>query len=364
MPDSRKQSEKTLATFHNAVSCGGYPTEIYKNSKPVAAKRPVILDVDTGRDDAWTILGALDELKVRAIIAGYGNISQTQAVRNALDVLRLGQRALHDIKFEQGDIKVWEAEAGPMTPTAAGLKEIARRACINGNGLCNLIIPASPEEQVETPSQNWAEAFAASLRQSSEKVDYLACGPMTNLSYLIDAFERLEGDRQAIKKYVSRVIAMGGCIDPALPVDFNFKADPASAQKVIEVFGADMTLVPFDESRKLRLTESDIQALKPQDLAAAFSRDLMLAQSRGWSADGTVMLHDPATLLVAGENVSTRIERVSVQLDGEEAGRLVHDDKGVDVRRLSISPEQVSSYRARLLNKYLNLTPPLFQPKA
>jgi|GEM_PF-1393032 len=358
-----KNSDKFKKYF--AVLAAGYvdndkPQKEALHSSPQRAPRPVVLDVDTGRDDAWAILGALKELRLQAIVAGYGNITQAQAVRNALDLVSLGRRALNDIRYDQPDIKVWKGQTAPAVPTDVGLKEIERRKCTSGNGLCNLVLPASPDDAVAPQAANWADEFAAELKRKGEKIDYLACGPMTNLSCLIDAFERIDGDRHAIRNSISRVIATGGSLDPRLRVDFNFMADPASVQKVIDVFGADLVLAPFDETRHLRLTESQIQTLKPGNLAAAFCRDLMLAHARGWTADGVVMLHDPTTLLVAGEKVPMRTERVSVVLDGPEAGRLVRDDQGTEVRRLSILPHRVPSWRNKLLDKYLDLELPTF----
>lgn len=50
------------------------------------APAPLVLDVDTGRDDAWAILGAFDEFDVAAIVSTYGNVPLEKTTRNSLDV--------------------------------------------------------------------------------------------------------------------------------------------------------------------------------------------------------------------------------------------------------------------------------------
>jgi inosine-uridine nucleoside N-ribohydrolase len=83
------------------------------------------------------------------------------------------------------------------------------------------------------------EDIAKLVRRQESRIDYIVCGPLTNLSRLVDTL----GARDALK-YIHHVIVMGGSFEPGLAVDFNFLADPAATQKFIDTFGERLTLVP------------------------------------------------------------------------------------------------------------------------
>ena len=67
---------------------------------------------------------------------------------------------------------VWKGNAAPLEPApAVSLAEIARRAAINGNGLCNIQLPASPR-QTENGDDCWLESKVAFLKNQRRPVDY------------------------------------------------------------------------------------------------------------------------------------------------------------------------------------------------
>ena len=345
-----------FSAFAAASSCRS-GNEATPSPEKAAPSKSVILDVDTGRDDAWTIVGAMRQLQLKAVVASYGNISLDRTTQNSLDVLKLSETSIQDNKYPLHAIPVWRGENVPLEPaSSAGLAEIGKRRRANGNGLCNVFLTPNAEHAIAPPG-DWAMQFQKFLIQNDRKVDYIVCGPMTNLARLTDRFAEASGNKNEIKRYINRVIAMGGSFDPSLPVDFNFKADPLAAQKVIDTFGADLTLVPYDETKKLLLTEQEILGYKARDPAAVFSRDLMLAQCRGWSPNHTLMLHDPTTLLAEDESVATRFEKISIMITGEQAGKVIENQKGVTVRRVVIPPDEVNSCRNKLLFQYLDLAP-------
>lgn len=315
----------------------------------------LVIDVDTGRDDAWLILGAMRKNLVAAVVATYGNVALHLAEKNSLDVVALGESVWPSVN--DCHEPVWTGSEAPLVPPSpAGLAEIKRRSNINGNGLCNLVLPTS-EDRLATRSPEWAAELTAFIKGKGQ-VDYIVAGPMTNLARLIDVFDADEHGKPSILKYINRVVAMGGSFDPKLPVDFNFIADPLAAQKVVDVFGKKLTLVPFDETLKLRITENEITKLIPTDNAALFSRELMLAHARGWSADRSIMLHDPATLLAFkdAKTITLKPEKVRIALDGQKAGKVLSDPSGTEVMRMSITPGSEKSVRDDLLRSYLGLS--------
>lgn len=323
---------------------------MHKSSSPALLRSqrnlPVVLDVDTGRDDAWTIIGAVRKRDLLAIVTSYGNSPLADTTRNSINVLALAWKSVQPPPART--TQVWAGESMPSAPpTPQALHEIFRRWNINGNGICNIDIPKSLDRSLGG-KMGWEADFADFLRRYGP-VNYIACGPMTNLARLA---EHMGKD---VHHYIPQVIAMGGSISPDLPVDFNFKADPRAAQKVIETFGNDLTLVPFDQSQKLRMTDQDIAQLKPKDEAGAFSKTLMVEHARGWSPDNSIMLHDPSTLLALQPNFGTRKETVSVVQSGEMAGKLIRDRNGTTLKTIQLRGCHAKKAKYTLLQRYLKL---------
>lgn len=328
----------------------------FKGKVASPAPAPLVFDVDTGRDDAWALLGAFDEFEVAAIISTYGNVPLTKSTRNSLDVVYLAQNQGYGMSDAELKVPLWAGESNPIKPASpVGLAEIMRRASINGNGLCNLVLPASPKKTVN-PGSEWTESFIVFLKAQPKPVNYMACGPLTNLANLIGAFGKDDKGRHNIKKYIKNVIVMGGSFCSKQAVDFNFKADPRAAQTVLSAFKGHLFLFPFDETKKLKLTAGQIETLVSGCKPSRFSRDLMRAHAKGWSPDGNIMLHDPATLLAFDSRAANFVDqKVRVQIHGNEAGRTISDNDGYDVKRFIIPQGQESQTRNILLRQYLNL---------
>ncbi len=336
---------------------GSVKSRFNKKSKPLKCLS-LVLDVDTGRDDAWAILGAFDELEVAGIVSTYGNISLPLTTRNSLDVVSFVQEHGDGISEAEKNIPIWSGAAVPREPSSpVGLAEIARRASINGNGICNVVLPQSNQKTVNG-EDCWLKDKMDFLRSRSMPINYIVCGPLTNLANLIDAFGRKRNGQYAIKDHIKNVIVMGGSFCKKQPVDFNFKADPIAAKKVLRAFCGDVFLFPFDETKKLKLSMQEIESLVSSCAPSALSKELMLAHAKGWSLDGNVMLHDPATLLAFSDVAAFETQRVKVVLHGESAGRTTKNDRGVVVHKFVIEEGHELRTRDLLLNQYLNLSVP------
>ncbi len=324
--------------------------------QPVA----VVMDADTGRDDAWTIFGAMRRNQPAAIIASYGNTNLGNTERNTLDIIALAST----VRPDHAAVPVWRGarEPSPGTP-ASSLQEIATRDRNNGNGLVNVTLPSSGLS-VRNNAQPWATQMAATIKQKGS-VDFVALGPMTDLAQLIDAFGTAKDGTPNIRRYVHRVVAMGGSIDPSLPTDFNFQADPRAAQKVITTFGRDLTLVPYDLTRQLALSQDEVLQLRAKDKAGEATLAIMRAQA-AWPSNKThqVLLHDPATLLSLNNLIGSRPQAVRVLQDeppagtnGAKPGKLLLDPQGTTVNIADIPPAQITAARDRLVRDFLQLTP-------
>lgn len=339
------------------LSCGllsaAFEGEASENTNAGKTVPPLVLDVDTGRDDAWALNGALRNHNLRAVVVSYGNVQRDKAVNNTMHVLSLASDNGTTASFPT----VWAGETKPFDPaTPAALSELERRKNINGNGLCNL--PLSDTGRTPVATQNWRRDFAAWLRTQEKPIDYIVCGPKTNLACLIEEMGTDEKGAPLILKHIKRVIAMGGSFESGLAVDFNYKADPAAAQKVLAAFAERVILVPFDETRKLKLTQDQIGKLKSDDISANFNKELMMAHARGWSADGNVLLHDPATLLALENDAVLETRHVMVQQDGPDAGKIVETPDGMAIRRFIVPKGEEDVTRNRILRNYMGLNAP------
>lgn len=321
------------------------------------AHAPLVLDVDTGRDDAWALLGAFDEHEVAAVVSTYGNVPLQLTTRNSLDVVYLAQMHGQGISEAEKNVGVWSGVSQPLLPASStALAEITRRAGINGNGLCNLLLPQNPQG-TQNQSEVWMKGFKKFLESQPEPVNYVVCGPLTNLASLIESFGKDAKGRRKIKNYIQNVIVMGGSFNKEQPVDFNFKADPRAAQRVLSTFGDKLYLFPFDETKKLKLSLEQIEGLAANCKPSAFSRELMKAHAKGWSPDGNIMLHDPATLLAFVEASQFVEQTVKVSLHGKDAGRTLNDQGGASIKRFVIGDGEEVRTRDFLLKQYLNLHP-------
>lgn len=310
---------------------------------------PVILDVDTGRDDAWQIIGAATINRLSTIVSSYGNIPASVSFENSLKISDIAQ----DRKdCDACPTEIWEGSVGPLAPaTTVALAEIERRALANGNGLANVQVAEEGSPYVSGRSRDFSALKDYIIANGPS--DYIVTGPLTNLARLIEEFG--EDD---IREYIPNVIVMGGSIEPSLAVDFNFKADPLAVENVMRVFGDRMIIVPYDETRKLRLSEEDILSLTFNDEAGQLSRDLMLAHARGWSQDQSILLHDPATLLALEALYPTIQQTVSIVRDGPDAGKLVIDpENGFTVQRMIIPEGEERAATNTILQRYLHLQP-------
>lgn len=203
--------------------------------------KPVLIDVDTGVDDALALLLAARHpgLDLRAVTCVAGNTSVDQVVRNTLTVL--------------------DAAGGPPVPVGRGaerpLLEPARDAShVHGaDGLGGLGFPPSARRPVEVHA---VELMRQVLRDSTTPVTLVALAPLTNLALLLRMYPEAAGN-------IDRMVVMGGSasIGNATPVaEFNIWHDPEAAAVVlgsgvpVTMYGLDVfyqVSIGGDEAAKL-----------------------------------------------------------------------------------------------------------------
>lgn len=186
----------------------------------------ILLDVDTGRDDALALMFAVrhPEIHVRAITCVAGNTSVENAAANTLSIL--------------------DVVDAPEIPVAMGARrpliEPPRDASwIHGtHGLGDVELPASGRSIEPVHA---VELMRRSLLDAEDQVTIIALAPMTNIALLLRSHPEVV-DR------IKQIIFMGGSatIGNATPVaEFNFWHDPEAAHIVLNS-GVPLTMYGWD----------------------------------------------------------------------------------------------------------------------
>ncbi len=209
-----------------------------------ARRTPVLVDCDTGIDDAMALLYLLahDEVKLVGITTVFGNNTAQQCATNSLRVLELAGRT---------DVPVAIGAENPLVGEVTYLATHVHGA----DGLGDAGLPAT----ISTPptSLTAVELIDEVSRRYPGELRILAVGPLTNLAHALDQLPSLA-------ERVRDVVIMGGAADapgnqsPA--AEANIIHDPEAAQRVITA-AWETTLVPLDVTMREMLTEAHRDAL-------------------------------------------------------------------------------------------------------
>jgi purine nucleosidase len=286
---------------------------------------PLILDVDTGVDDALALLYAVASPEVDLIGATcvMGNISVRQATENTLAVLEAAGR---------GDVEVAQGAARPLARDHVPLPVV--------HGERGLGRAAPPPPSASPSSRSAVEVIVGSARERPGEVLLVATGPLTNIALALREEPNLP---QLLRGFalMGGAFARGGNVTPA--AEANIWVDPLAAAEVFTAFGG------MDEARLpicvgLDVTERAIMRRPDLDEVCAPAPDSPLGQliegATGFYMDfyaavvgeDGCRLHDPLALAVAIDPSLVRLEttRVEVETEGRwTMGETVADLAGV-----------------------------------
>ena len=259
----------------------------------------VILDVDTGVDDAVAIILALNspELEVIGITTVAGNVNVKRATENTLKI----------VEFMGKNTPVFPGMGRPLWGELREDREVHGES-----GLGDAILP-SPKLK---PRASHAMDFVLqSIDLWGNELTVVATGPLTNLAMVI-----LKEPQVALK--VGRIISMGGYfrLTPygrgnVLPLsEFNVFTDPLAADIVyhsgIEVIatGLDVTMNP--RAQVDGQTYKEIGKMKTRN-APLFTSLL----GRLLVKEGAISLHDPLALSYAISPSILKTKRCTVEVE-------------------------------------------------
>jgi inosine-uridine nucleoside N-ribohydrolase len=267
--------------------------------------RRIILDCDTGVDDAIAILLALrsPELKIDAITAVSGNVPLAFTLPNTLRMVELAGRS---------DVPVAGGAATPL------VRQLVTASYVHGeNGLGGAEFPDPKLKSIEEPA---VQLIGRIVRSSPGEITIVGVGPLTNVALALKSEPQLASQ-------VKEIVVMGGSltggnITPS--AEFNFYVDPEAARIVFDS-GVPITMVGLNVTQKVLIGEQQLSALEAvktpvSQAAAKILRSTIehIGKGRGITAK-TMAMHDPLTVahLVDPSILKLKDYYVQIETSGE-----------------------------------------------
>lgn len=226
------------------------------------ARRKLILDVDTGTDDAVAIMLAAvhPDLELVGCTTVNGNVEVRYCTNNTLRALGFVGR---------GDVPVFE---GLTAPLARPDFPIPRDQMVE-NGIHGRELPI-PDTTLRKQETGAVDFLIDTYRNATDPIVLMPVGPLSNIAAALAVYPRLV-DR------VPEVILMGGAhhkgnVTPS--AEFNIWCDPEAAAKVFAAGFAQITMIPLDATHKALVSLERAHALAGLGTAAGLAASRFVEQ--------------------------------------------------------------------------------------
>lgn len=205
-------------------------------------KKSVILDVDTGIDDALAIaLGTYTRnLNIKLITTIAGNLSVTEVTKNTLNFLQA---------IEKRRIPVATGAAGPM--------EREKDNSIQAHGKKGLGKYKFPKLELKPTKLPAVEKMHEVISNSKEKIIIGALGPLTNIAQLLLKYpEDMEN--------IEYIVVSGGLLHDSKKnpyLSFNIMQDPEAARYVFKS-SEKLIICPSNHGHTAFLTTDEVEEMR------------------------------------------------------------------------------------------------------
>lgn len=293
-------------------------------------RHPIILDVDTGFDDAFAVLFAAmnPEVDLRGITCVDGNTNVHQVVKNTLKVLDAAGA---------GEIPVAEGATKPLVEEPLYAEHIHGK-----DGMGDLDLPESTRS---VDKRSAIDLIRDLVEESAEAITLVPVAPLTNIANFITTYP------ESAKK-LKEICLMGGSAsvgNATAMAEFNIWHDPEAADIVfksgipITMYGLDVFYLPrVTESEAVRLTQSP-------DLSAQFAGKLLLSRMNALGQSVTLGDYGAVAAVLRPALMSCEVFDVGV----ETASGLVRGMTVVDRRprlELMLEPRRIpNAARAKVV---------------
>ena len=278
-------------------------------------KHKIILDVDTGHDDAVAIVLAAGspEIEIMGLVAVCGNQIREKTLENTLNVCD---------------------HLGVMAPVYAGMdRPILRKRIVAGDihGESGLDGPVFTARKKQVEKGHGVQFIIDTVMTNPGEITLVPTGPLTDIAMAL----LLE---PAVARNVKQIVAMGGSMgrgNVTPSAEFNIYAD-AEAASIVFASGAPVVLMPLDVTYQVMLYDTLLAQYHTMRGRAVemfcASMDCYMASCRRHGYDYPAM-HDPCCVAYVIDPSMFTFERreIQVELQGTHtygrtvAGRLCSD---------------------------------------
>ena len=299
--------------------------------------RKVILDVDTGSDDAVAIMMAVlcGQLDVLGITTCHGNLPVEYTTDNTLRVLQ----------FLGADIPVYRGAEHPLVMDLqpgrrVNGSEVIKETIIDGKVVAvhekHLPLPEADKREQEEPAAVW---LWETLKHFDEKITLIPTGPLTNIATVL----RMD---PSVKEHIEEIVCMGGGINihnRSYRSETNFYNDPEAA-KIVLTSGAKTTIVTLDATHSSWFGYEEVEKLKAINTKYTnFAADILYnrihaANLTGARKEPKSALHDVLTVCaVLDPTILTDVRHETCDID--TGGDLAYGQLMVSMRYRYSEPE-------------------------
>jgi inosine-uridine nucleoside N-ribohydrolase len=286
------------------------------------APHKLILDVDTGTDDAIALMLAVlhPDLELVGVTTVNGNNPVAHCTDNTLRVLDLLGAA----------VPVHEGAASPLLRDDFPIP----RAILHRDGSMHPRELPLPRPSSTKAAGGAVEFLVETYMSATEPITLVPVGPLTNIALAI----RLE---PRIVERIPATVVMGGAHGPGNTTpaaEFNVWVDPDAARLVFAAGLRDLVLVPLDATHRALVSAADCDRLRAAGTPAAIAAaDIIAGRIAAYdhlqpmTARGTAPVHDALCVayLVDPDVVRLRPVHLDVETRGElTMGRTVIDAEG------------------------------------
>jgi pyrimidine-specific ribonucleoside hydrolase len=266
---------------------------------------PVILDVDTGVDDACALLLAARHpgLDLRAVSCVAGNAPVDDVVRNTLTVLEAAGRA---------DVPVARGAQRPLLEAPRPARHVH-----GDDGMGDLGLPSPRTRPDARHAVQLLRDVLTTAADRGERITLVPLAPLTNVALLLRTYpEAARG--------LERIVFMGGAArvgNATAAAEFNLFHDPEAAAVVLDAateLGVPVTMYGLDVFYDVRVTRARAQELAAsQDPSSRLAGRLLLFQCERFRGDDATIGDAGALCAVLDPSgLATRRLPVRVELTG------------------------------------------------
>lgn len=279
---------------------------------------PVVLDCDTGTDDALAILTGLacPDLDIRAITTVAGNVELKYTSVNTLNL----------VTYLGYDVPVAVGKDAPL------IRPLHTAKYVHGEtGMGDVELPKSERS---FDGESAIDVIAREAKKAEGDLHLVAVGPLTNIAHLFMTYPE-------VKPLIKHLTIMGGAIDGGNmtpSTEFNIHVDPEAA-KLVSESGVPQTWVTLDATLSATIEESMIDELRAIDTGKARLAvkilDYMVARNLRFGIEGAVMHDGLALASVAAPDL---LKGDNFYLAVETKGEFTSGKTVVDVARVTGKP--------------------------